>query len=197
MLTKLRKSQKLISAIKNFARNNAEVWDVIAYGSAVRGKEDARDVDLAIILSKKTGVDRKLSLAQGLKESLEKFFSSIDVKAIDIDDLFDANFLARQGIIAEGYRLIKKQSLAQSIGFRTFVFIKYSLKRLTYAQKKMLYYALKGRRGSKGVLETVGGELISRELLKIPIEASYTLEELLRMHKVSFTSESAMVYKKR
>lgn len=199
MLTRLQVSSELESTAKKFARKNLDIADIIVYGSIVRGKEDARDIDVAIVLAAKTKEDRKLSLAQELKESIEKNFPSmqIDVKATDFADLCDASFLARQGIIAEGYSLLKKQYVAQYFGFRTFVLIKYSLKDLTYSQKKMLYYALKGRRGNKGMLDSWGGELISREVLRVPIDASHKIENLLAMHHVKFTIEYAMVYKKR
>ena len=199
MLAKLPKQQALTSTLKKFSIKYPEVWDIVVYGSAARGKEDARDIDFALLLSKKSDEGKKLALAQEVKAEIEKVFPSvqIDVKSVIVDDLLDEHFLARQGIIAEGYLLLRKESLSKKLGFRTFALIKYSLQGLTYSQKKMMYYALKGRRGSKGVLQEMSGELVSREVLKVPIESSFKIEELLSMHNVKFTTEFMMSYRKR
>lgn len=199
MLTKLLKQQALILTLKKFSKKYSEVWDIAVYGSAVRGKQNPGDLDFALILSKKIDESKKLALAQEVKAGIGKVFPSIqiDVKTVVVDDFLDEHFLARQGIIAEGFLLLRKESLAKKLGFATFMLVKYSLQGLTSSQKKMLYYALKGRRDSKGVLTQIGGELISREVLKIPIESSFKIEELLSMHQVRFTTEFMMIYRKR
>ena len=199
MLEKLLKSSELKLSIKNFVKKNSMIWDVAIYGSSVRGKEDTRDIDFAILLSDRVDVGKKLSLCQQLKEMLENILPAmqVDVKIADMNDFLDPNFLARQGIISEGYLILRKKYIAHMLGFKTFVLMKYSLKGLTPSQKKMLYYALKGRREGRGVLDGVQGELLSNELLKIPIQASYKIEQLLKLHKVGFTTEFVMSYKKR
>lgn len=199
MLTKLLKQQVLASTLKKFSKKYPGVWDVAVYGSAARGKENAQDLDFALILSQKIDEGKKLALAQEAKAEIEKVLPSvqIDVKSAVFGDFLDEHFLARQGIIAEGYLLLRKESLAKKLGFSTFVLIKYSLDGLTSSQKKMLYYALKGRRDSKGVLAQIGGELISREVLKVPMESSFRMEELLSRHQVKFTAEFMMAYRKR
>lgn len=196
---KLLKSPALRSAVKKFVTENHDIFDVVLYGSYVRGKEDARDIDVAIILQKTADLNKKLSLAQALKENLEKrlFPFQIDVKTVDREDLLDEHFLARQGIIAEGYAIIQQENIAQLLGFKTFVLVKYSFKTLTPSQKKMFYYALKGRRGMKGVLEEMQGELLSKGLLRIPIHYEYQIEQLLTLHNVHFTTERVMSYMKR
>ena|SRR3989338_8266675 len=199
MLPTLLQSQALKSAAKQLSDAHAEVWDVALFGSTARGKSDARDADVAVLLSVPCAAGKKLSLAQELKERLEEALPSLtpDVKAVDLGDILDEQFLARQGIIAESYLLLRKKHLAALLGFRTFAHITYSLQGLTASQKKMLYYALQGRRGSAGVLRDAGGALVSRQLLKVPIESSAAIEELLRLHHVAFTVEFAMEYGKR
>lgn len=196
ILKKLLNSQGLKS-IKTFIKKHREIWDVVVYGSYVRGKENSKDIDFAIILSKSLGVEKKLVLAHEFKETLKKFVvPQIDAKVIDIKDFLDTNFLARQGIIAEGHLILRNKNLAELLGFQTFVIVKYSLQGLTYSQKKMFYYTLKGRRGKMGVLDDIGGELVSKSILKIPIKNIYKTENLLRMHKVNYNLEFIMSYRK-
>jgi len=196
ILKKLLKSQDL-SLIKAFIKQNPGVWDIAIYGSYIRGKEDARDIDIALILSKSFNAGKKIDLAYKLKKLFEKIIPfEIDVKAIDLQDFFDENFLAREGIIAESYLINRKRYLADLLGFKTFAIIKYNLKGLTYSQKKMLYYALKGRRGNEGVLKKINGEMLGKGILKIPVYAVFPIENLLKLHKLSFNVELVMSYQK-
>jgi len=199
MFKKLLKWQELKSISKKFALRYPVMWDVGIYGSFVRGKENIRDIDFAILLSQRVSSGEKLSVAQEFKEQIEKiiFWKQVHVQAVDIDDFLDADFLARQGILAESYLVLKDKFLADVLGFRTFVFIFYSLSGLTYSQKKMLYYALQGRRGEEGVLAEINGELIGKCILKIPLSAYSKIEDLLGLHGITFTSEFVMGYKKR
>lgn len=187
-----------LKSIKAFAKQYSEVWDIVLYGSYVRGKETARDLDIAIILSKSLDIGKKLDLSYECRKIFESAVSfEVDVKAVDIKDFLDSNFLAKQGIIAEGYLILRKKYLADLLGFKTFVIVKYNLKGLTHSQKKMLYYALKGRRGKKGVLANTNGELLSKCILKIPIQAVYQIENLLNSHKLNYNLEFVMSYMKR
>lgn len=199
MLKNWLESQELRCEIKRFLSEHGEVWDIVVYGSIMRSKDDAKDIDFAIILAKKISVEEKLALSQTLKESIEKTQPSmqIDVKAVDLEDFTDSLFVARQGIMAEGYSLSRGQYLTELFGFETFALIKYSLNNLTYSEKKMLYYALKGRRGTKGVLAKINGTLVSRGLLRVPVQSYDKIARLLRMHKVNFSSEFMMSYAKR
>ncbi|MDI6738286.1 MAG: nucleotidyltransferase domain-containing protein [Nanoarchaeota archaeon] len=184
---------------KQFASKHKDVWDIAVYGSFARGNELARDIDIAVILKNETGAERRLSIAHELKEAFEPQLQPFqpEVRAVTIGDFVDTNFLARQGILAEGCLLLRKTQLSGLLGFKSYVFIKYSLKGLTYSQKKMLYYALHGRRGMAGILKSIGGESVSRELLRVPVGASSQIEHLFSSHKISFTMEFVMSYKKR
>src|SRR3989344_731599 len=199
MLKKLLSLPELNAEAKKFIEKNQEVWDIVIYGSVSRGKEDARDIDFAILLASQLDMGKKLKLAQVFKEKIEEILASIqvDVKVVDLYDFQDPNFLARQGILAEGFSLSKGEYLSRLLGFNSYAFIKYSLKGLTYSQKKMLYYALKGRRGTKGVLIDLSGELVSREWLKVPVQFLYKIEQLLALHRVSYSTELALSYWKR
>ena len=176
-----------------------DIWDIALYGSFIRGKEDARDMDIAVLTRKEFSEEKKLSLAQQIKEQLTNTFPEIlfDVMVVDVSDFLNPHFLAREGIIAEGYLILKKEYLSKLLGFETFAYIKYSLQGLTASQKKMLYYALHGRRDMNGVLKEINGQCVSREVLKIPLQSSYNMEQLLKLHRVSYNMEFVMSYNKR
>ncbi|MFO8015571.1 MAG: nucleotidyltransferase domain-containing protein [Candidatus Woesearchaeota archaeon] len=192
ILNRLLKSQELKSTIKAF--KNRDVFDIVIYGSVVRGKEDANDIDIAIIMNRQTSAGEKLEISANLREKLEIPGMEIDVKAIDIKDLQDPAFIARQPILAEGYSLISEEFLHKIFGFRAYYAFAYSPKSLTYSQKKTLYYALKGRRGGKGLLQQKGGEQTGACRIRVPIQAAEEFKSIFEQHNAEYRTETEIVF---
>ncbi|MBW2994940.1 hypothetical protein KY312_01170, partial [Candidatus Woesearchaeota archaeon] len=74
------------------------------------------------------------------------------------------------------------------------VLFTYSLSNLTYSQKKMFYYALKGRRGQKGLLELRKAKQISNCVIEVPLKFSEEFKNLLNMHKIEFKTKNVLTY---
>ena len=195
ILKDLIKSAKLISISKQLIKKNHEIWDMVVYGSLVKGKPKPNDIDIAIFLNSKQALNFKLELGQKIKSAFQKEIRlNLDVKVIDLSDLRDPNFLARESILGEGFSLINKKWLSEIFGFKSAYLFHYELKNLNLSQKKMFYYALKGRRGSKGILDRMGGEQLSDGLIKIPIEFSYEFIELLEGYKIRYKINKILTY---
>jgi len=195
MILKQLLSSQASSLTKRFKKRHNEIWDIVAYGSAVRGKISARDVDIAIILTHKINLGQKLELAQELKHSLKKLLLfEADVKAIDLQDLLDPLFAARKAILAEGFSLIKKKRLAELFGFSPFYIFTYSLKGLSHSRKIMFRYALRGRRGQKGLLEINKCEQLGRGVIKVPLEHSEELKSFFEKQKIRYNAHACLFY---
>lgn len=194
ILKKLLSSQAL-NLIKSFKKKYIEIWDIAVYGSVVRGKISARDIDFAIILAHKIGLNQKLQLAQELKHSLKEFLRfEADVKTIDLRDLMDPLFTARKAILAEGISLIKKKSLAKQVGFNSFYIFTYSLKGLSHTKKIIFRYALKGRRTQKGLLEINQCEQIGKGVIKVPLEHVEELKNFFEKQKIKYKANGCLFY---
>lgn len=180
----------LDSACKKFVKGR-EIVDVVLYGSAVKGKEEARDVDIIIIFSGKTLRERQ-SMVQELKLELKKTAENVDVRSINMAELFDATFLARQNIIIEGISLLDKKPLAEKLGFKGYAIFTYNLKNFSHNKKTKFNYALSGR-ASLGVLKSLGGSSLGRAALQIPIKNSYEFEEFLKKWGVNYKMNYALV----
>lgn len=195
ILKKLLNLQKLRFNVKKFAGKNPEVLDVCIYGSIIRGKTNMRDIDFAILLKNKINVSKKLELAHELKRALKKELNfEIDAKAVDIEDLKDSTFLARQGILAEGYSILHKKYVADIFGFRTHYIFMFNLKGLSESKKIMFRYALNGRRGAKGIMMLNKCEHIGSGAIKVPIEHSEEFKELLDGFKINYQILKASFY---
>src|SRR3989344_5077212 len=83
---------------------NKDIWDIVIYGSSVMSKEEPGDVDIVIIFKNKP-LKERLEISQEFKTIIKKEIKNPDIKTINLMELFDSNFLARQGILTEGYSL--------------------------------------------------------------------------------------------
>lgn len=194
-LKKLLNLPKLKSISKKFISKNKELFDIVIYGSVVRGKTKTRDVDLAIISAKERTVKEKLHLAQLLKMEIKKILPyEIDLKCIDLDDLLDQTFMARKGILAEGYSLLRNKPLAALFGFEAKSLFAYSLDGLTPSQKTTFQYIMKGRRGQKGLLFSREGEQLGKGVIIIPLKHSEEFKELFNKLKIKCKMHPIIFY---
>ena len=181
------------SKLKDFISEH-NISDIIVYGSVVRGKDSYNDLDVAIILNKKIKLEKRLKISQKFRNQFPFDNKKIDVKTISYKDLIDPSFIAKQAIIAEGYSLIDSKFIHQKYGFKTFVVFNYNLSNLSTSQKKMLYYALNGSRGNKGMLEQKKALDLGNTIIKVPLESSFEFKELFNYHNLKFKNWISVEY---
>ncbi|MEK6916190.1 MAG: hypothetical protein AABW92_00445 [Nanoarchaeota archaeon] len=170
--------------------SSKDIFDIVLYGSASK-KESYKDLDVAIILNAKKPLKAKLELAQKFRHLNPEF--ELDVKVIDIDELMDPTFVARQGILAEGISLIDDRYLHQKFGFKAFVYFDYDISKLSYSKKKTLYYMLNGRI-KEGMLKENDAIKISNTFIKVPIKFSNAFEDLFKEFGCEFRSWVSLEY---
>ena len=188
MLKQLRKKLDLSWIKKN------SIWDIVVYGSYARGKIDAKDIDVAIILEKKISVNVKMELSQKLRRMFKDDGFVFDVKAVDLNDFLNAGFLGRESIFAEGYSILKQDYLAERFGFNALAIVEYRLKDLTLSEQKMLYYALQGRKKGRGMLAKFGGRILSKGILEVPTAHYEKLKSLIDSYGINYKATPCLQY---
>ncbi len=192
----LLRSQELISAAERLKTRNEAIFDIAVYGSYIRGKKKPNDIDFAIILEKGISENEKLLLSQEFRTFLEKEKTGInaDVQIVSFKDFVSQTFMARQGILAESYLILHQKSLSELLGFKTFTLFIFSLQGMPNSKKTIFSYALNGRRGSKGIRESLCCEHIGSGVIKVPVEFSEEFKLFLETHKIKYRTETAMFY---
>ena len=168
-------------------------WDILVYGSAIRGKEKIRDIDIIILLSEKKDLSFKINLSQQLRKLLEYKNFKFDVKAIDFNDLQDNTFLARQGILIEGFSIFRNKPISEIFGFKSYSLFNYNLKNLNPSQKRVFSYVLSGRYNSSGLKSSKNIEQLGRGVLKVPIKHTEEIEELFNQYKINYKKLYAII----
>ena len=178
MLKNLKKS--LISEKKN-----KNIFDIIIYGSMVKGKLKPLDVDVVVIFSDGKLAER-LEKLQDIKNKIKKVSDiKIDIKQMVLKDFFSPGFFARTGVLLEGFSLFNNKPFSKTMGFKSFSIFSYTLKGLTHTQKIKVGYIFNGR-NSIGMIEQLKGERIGSGAIKIPIENSMEFEELLQKNNIQY-----------
>lgn len=183
-------AKSLSSACKRHAEKH-DIFDIVLYGSATTGKREARDVDL-MLLFKSEALKGRAEIAQGLKEALAGTVENLDVKTLNLPDLFASDFLARQALLVEGYSLLHDAPFSELLGFKGRVMFTYSLKNLNHNKKTRFTYALSGRHG-EGIREKLSIESLGRGAVLVPVENSSVFESFLLQWDVTYEKKKVLV----
>ena len=182
----LKNLEKLLESEKS----NKNIFDIIVYGSSLKGKTNPEDIDIVVIFLEGSLSDR-LNRLQKIKPKIKKDYKKVDIKQMLLKDLFSTSFLARTGILLEGYSLFKKTKFSETLGFKAFTLFWYDLKGLTHTEKVKFNYILAGR-NKEGIIKELKVIRLTNGTIKIPIESSQIFESVLRSNNINFNKKNIL-----
>ena len=180
----------LASVCKKFAKGN-DVFDIVLYGSIVKGKEDAEDIDLLLIFKEKK-LNERVEISQRLKEILRKKIPNIDIKSINLVELFEKEFLARQGMLVEGLSLLHDMKISKRLGFESYALFTYKLTNLNHNEKTKFTYALIGRT-SKGMIKQLTAKPLGKGAIIVPTDKSIIFENFLQRWNINYKKNNILM----
>ena len=187
-----RKMLKLLKKCLESEKKDNAIFDIVVYGSLVKGKTTARDVDIAVIFLEGT-LRERLDKIQNIKNKIKpKISQELDIKQLLLKDLFSSDFLARTGILLEGESIFKGRKFCETLGFRAFSLFWYDLKGLTHARKVKFNYILAGRSGFKGIIRHLEGERLASGAVKMPMQNSIEFEDVLKANEVNYKKKDIL-----
>src|SRR3989344_2972416 len=133
MLMKSENLLKIKNKLKKYLADK-EIVDIIVFGSAIKGKVEPRDIDIAVIGNKKIEI-------QG----------DFHVSYLKTEDFFVNQPSIVTTLLREGYSLKNKKPLSESLRFQSRALYRYELSSLSNSQKVKIVNVLRGLRGSKGM----------------------------------------------
>ena len=150
MLMKSKELLKIKSRLKKLIRDK-EIYDVVLFGSFVKGKSMPSDIDLAIISEKKIGR-----------------VPGFHVSNLNIRDFFKPVSLIKT-LFREGYSLKKGLAFSEVYGFKNKCLFRYDLRNLNPSKKVKIVNFLRGRGKEKGLVLEKGGKWISNQVFFCPV----------------------------
>jgi len=185
MFAQLLKNKEFLSKTERFyKKHKKEVWDIVLFGSGVRGKEKPQDIDILLLFRHKENLDS----AYELRKSLEEVYEHIQVTTKTWETLTTRNFQAREAFLSEGYSLIRKQFIAEELGYNTWILFKYDLKDISQSRRMQLQYALYGRDKKSGISHKLQLKKFADTVFLCHVEHSEELQEFFSVWKIPVES---------
>ncbi|HHI01447.1 MAG TPA: nucleotidyltransferase domain-containing protein [Thermococcus litoralis] len=183
MLSDLKK--KLSELAKDFKEKTPDIWDILLYGSIVKGKEAPNDIDITVILTNGDPFKAAFQFKQMLENN---GFSpeGLDVKGFLINELFNENNLISFALLTEGYSLTRDKFLHEELNAKGYTLFKFSYSNLTSSEKVRFIYSLRGRNKREGILQKLNALELATGIVLVPVHATFEFKEFLSRWKIEY-----------
>lgn len=182
---------KKLKKYLEYEKKDKAIFDIVVYGSFVKGRYNPSDIDILIIFLEKN-LRERLDKIQKIKHKLKSLNKTIDIKQITLKELFSTSFLARTGILLEGISMFRNKKFCEILGFKSYTLFWYNLKDLSHTRKVRFNYILAGRGSMKGMIKELKGERLVNGAVKIPIEHSIEFEDILKASNVDYNKKNIL-----
>ena len=181
-LKKLRPLQGLSRMV--YQKNKNSVFDIVLFGSSVKGKTAPRDIDVAVIFSSK--------IPQNKINKILRHFKGFHAEYVFLSELYKETMWPT--ILQESYSLIHSEFVYKTLGFESSLLFVYDLKKLDGVSKSRFSHALFGRVENTGVLYEAGGKQMGRGCISVPIEKSEKIRSFFETWKISYSVHKALLF---
>jgi len=183
MFSEIRKEIKQLREICK----EKDIVDVVLSGCSE--KEKTSKIDLTIVFKdKKTDYNNKILLKT--KKIFNKKQVRVNINSLLANDLFKDSFYLR--LIQNGFSIKENKFISNTLNVETLILVTYDLKTLNHSKKTLFGYALKGRKGQKGFLDSLNGNAVGRNNVLIPINKLNELKEFLKTWQVKYSVQKFM-----
>jgi len=183
MLKELLENKKFLNKINKFLKKK-EIIDIILFGSAVRGKESPRDIDIFIIYQDR--FDKIIESNHLISEDFKKEYKNTEVTGKKYKEIFKPEFLPRESLLTEGYSFVHKKFISECFDHKNYMLFKYSLKGKSKSQRVRFYYGLNGRGKEKGILKRYKCYKFSESLLICDMENSEIIKTFFKSLDIKY-----------
>lgn len=160
--------------------DKAKIVDIVLFGSSVRGKTKAGDIDVCIV----TRDGRFGNIATNGSLHL----TELGLSTFPVNSMWST-------LLHEGISLISGRPYHEHLGFLGKALYWYDLKRLKQKDKVRFFYALKGRKGKKGFVDEIGGTCLAKGVIIVPVGSDDKLKEFFDTWKIPYSRRRILVEK--
>jgi len=153
-----------------------EIDDIIVFGSALKGKKNVEDIDVAILFK-----DFSESIWKEINKLDRYHFSKTKFSQLLEEPLF------WQTLIHEGYSLKRKEMISKIIGLESYFLFEYKLDNLDRTKQQIFSHALYGSGGRESFLKSIGGEKLGNKRVIVPFDKSEEIRDFLNTWGLIYT----------
>ena len=149
------------------------MFDIVLFGSVVKEKEIAEDIDIAVIFKDK--------IDNSLLEKIRKLDSKIHVDYLRLTELYSESLW--RTLIREGFSVVFNKELSSVFGFKSYGLYTYDLTKVK--RKSRFSQVLMGYK-AESVLEKVNGTILKPGVILVPIEKVELFRSFLERWNVRY-----------
>lgn len=167
--------------------NLEEIADIFLFGSAVKGKEFPRDIDICIVFRKKISNE----IIKEIENKLKNF--NIHISSLNVDNFFRKPHSLIKTLLVEGISIFNGNPFIQNFGFSSYVLYSYSLLKLKPSEKVKFVYLLKGRDGD-GIVKRFEGKWIIDGCFIIPIQKDNEMLAIFKKWMIPYQRKEILIH---
>jgi len=156
-----------------YKKNKKKVFDIILFGSAVKGKEFFNDVDIAVVFKVKD---------DNILNEINKIDSKVHADYVLLEELYKESLW--KTLVREGISVVYGKNISSIFGLSSYGLFTYNLTRLK--QKSRFSQVLKGYK-SESILKKVSGNILKPGVILVPIDKVELFRTFLETWKVDYT----------
>ena len=160
-----------------YKKNKDKIFDIVLFGSIVKGKEIVKDIDIAIIF--KTKDDVILNKVRSL---------GVHVNYVLLDEIYTEDLW--KTLIREGISIINNKKLSSVFGFQSYGLFTYNLTKIK--RKSRFSQVLMGYK-SESTLKKVKGTLLKPGVILVPIGKVEFFRTFLEVWEVDYTLKNIYI----
>ena len=176
MQKKLESLLEIKKKLKHYLEDK-KVYDVILFGSYVKGKTNPGDIDIVVISD----------------ETLEEI-NGFHVSFIKPKEFFVNTPSLINALLREGFSLKKNKSFSQCYGFNNECLFVYELSSLNASLKVQIVKILRGKKFEKGMVEELNGKWLANSVFTCPIEKDYLFESFFVNKRIKFKKSYVLIH---
>ncbi|MEK6927010.1 MAG: nucleotidyltransferase domain-containing protein [Nanoarchaeota archaeon] len=176
----LKNTEQLLKIKNEFSKilKDKEIQDIIVFGSLIKGKATPQDIDIAIISEK--------------QEFEEK--EGYHISLISPNEFLSGSLTLSSTLIREGYSLKHNCFFSEIFRFKSKSLFSYSLSNLPASKKVQFVNILRGKNGSKGLVEENKGEWLANQVFILPIDSDYLFDKLFENFSIKYKKSYILIH---
>jgi len=165
----------------------SEIADIFLFGSAVKGKDFPKDIDICIVF-KNHIIKKKVA------EITNKLYEyAIHASCIGTDDFFRKPHPLAKTLLVEGVSILNGKPFIQNFGFSSYALYSYNLSKKKPSDKVKFVYLLKGRK-EKGIVKRFGGLWIANSCFIIPVQRDSEMLIIFKKWEISYQRKEILIH---
>ena len=156
-----------------YKKNKEKIFDIILFGSAVKGKEFFKDIDIAVVFKIKD---------DNILNEINKIDSKVHADYVLLEELYKESLW--KTLVREGISVVYDKKVSSIFGLSSSGLFTYNLTKLK--RKARFSQVLKGYK-SESVIKKVSGKVLKPGVILVPIDKVELFRTFLETWKVDYT----------